>query len=1413
MNIRLSQASVRAEKNATQIGGDCIHGSTGSPRTAMVSPHTATSVSADITSRWANKFALVRQLLACTLFGTTTLAGQSLHAADLTIADDVIVKFGRDAGLTVRDRLVTGQNVHLTSLQNDAAGGQTGTAAQTAQPGQWRGLKIDPAVTSSNLVIRGLRFSYAGGNGGAAIEIPQLNAGTIGLQSLIVGQSTVGLRISGGAGTFAGISVLNNATGVEVSGNATPTFSNSEFVGNTAYGINNLAPASVVQATGNWWGATSGPRDTDGTPGNPSGSGSRVSTGVNYGSYTAGQPLIDCSIRPANGSYTTPTRNVSLALACRNAVEVRVAESTGDLAAGTFATLSSPSPYVLSAALGNKTLYAEFRSAGGAASPTIVVSTPQPFNFAPGVPQVVFTAPANNATITTDTALSATATDVNPITSMQFFVNGTSLGIAQTTPPFSANWPVANFTNGTYTLEARAINSLGATGSATITVTLAKSQTDFTGPTLGALSFAGAPFVANQTVTAPGTLAFGVTDPSGVASVVVKIGSTTLTGGGLSGVNYTQLVDFLTVADGAQTLVITATDSLGNTTTKTVNFTLALAVPTVAPTITSPANNSTVNQTTVGVSGRAPVGTQVQLYVNGAANGGLVSVSSTGDYYGQVGFSVEGINAVTADARNPRGTTPLSAVTTVNYLMTGPSVTIISPAAGVTLSDPVLIDANVSSQTGVASVVFKVNGNLIGTTTLPPYRTTLNVASLNNGAATITATATDTAGRSISDTRTVTIAKLLPPVVTPYLGEVAALTPQVSYGQSAITVQGSAKDRLTSVSVPNAALRLILSSGGTERKVTVITDVSGNYSFNFVPQNTDAGTYSVVAVHPDEFPIPVPTNNFTINRLNIAPARYSLNAPKGFSGTIRLNVTASAGLGARDVVIRAPASAQPGGALPSGVSVAATSPIDIGAGQTVPIDVTVTTTSSAIDTGIIILQLTATESGSAVRGDVRVDYRLYPALPALTPTPSILEMGLRQNQVGSGIIILENKGLVAAQNVVVSLLREDGTPAPVWVNLVSAPQIGNVAPGDKPTIQINAAPTTTIADGVYQLRLRVSSTNGAGGDIPISVAVTQAGDGTAQFHVVDIFTNTIDKDGARVTGVKGATISIENENVASFKRTLETPLGGIVSFTNVPAGTYRYRITGPNHKDAGGRIRVNPGSTTAQRVLIDYSTVSVSFAVTETTITDVYDITLSATYRTFVPAPVILIEPLYINIPPMQVGEEITGEISISNYGLIRANKVNWKPPVGDSRVKIEFFGEVPSELAAKQRIVLPYKITQLAPLPASVANFTLQNASSQLKRLGVRNDLKSSGCYTSSYSGGVACEFPCAGGDISSDCGAGLVIGQTIGASCGGPGGPGGGGGGPGGGWGGAGGGGTPSGTSLGGLPCKGCTTCGPCN
>ena len=66
--------------------------------------------------------------------------------------------------------------------------------------------------------------------------------------------------------------------------------------------------------------------------------------------------------------------------------------------------------------------------------------------------------------------------------------------------------------------------------------------------------------------------------------------------------------------------------------------------------------------------------------------------------------------------------------------------------------------------------------------------------------------------------------------------------------------------------------------------------------------------------------------------------------------------------------------------------------------------------------------------------------------------------------------------------------------------------------------------------------------------------------------------------------------------------------------------------------------------------------------VNEITIEDKYEIVLTATYETDVPAAVVAIEPSSVSLPAMQAGDVFNGEFTLTNYGLIRADDLKVHP-------------------------------------------------------------------------------------------------------------------------------------------------------
>ncbi|WP_377014483.1 hypothetical protein [Comamonas sp. JC664] len=78
----------------------------------------------------------------------------------------------------------------------------------------------------------------------------------------------------------------------------------------------------------------------------------------------------------------------------------------------------------------------------------------------------------------------------------------------------------------------------------------------------------------------------------------------------------------------------------------------------------------------------------------------------------------------------------------------------------------------------------------------------------------------------------------------------------------------------------------------------------------------------------------------------------------------------------------------------------------------------------------------------------------------------------------------------------------------------------------------------------------------------------------------------------------------------------------------------------------------------------------------------------------------VLLEPLSINLPELQIGEEHTGELTLTNYGLIQAEDVVFKPPQSDEYYRYEFSGGHPQGAGsqAARSHPLPGDCRQAAP-------------------------------------------------------------------------------------------------------------------
>ncbi|MFZ0613876.1 MAG: RHS repeat-associated core domain-containing protein, partial [Desulfobacterales bacterium] len=532
---------------------------------------------------------------------------------------------------------------------------------------------------------------------------------------------------------------------------------------------------------------------------------------------------------------------------------------------------------------------------------------------------------------------------------------------------------------------------------------------------------------------------------------------------------------------------------------------------------------------------------------------------------------------------------------------------------------------------------------------------------------------------------------------TAYFGQIVSITPESAAGGQDITITGRAVERATDEPLADVPLNLVITLSGFERKYAVFTGADGGFAHVFTPLAGEAGVYKVRAVHPDLTDKPV-MGQFVITRVGVTPTTINLNQPRNYPKTVGIEVTTGDGTAASNLHLEYTAVDQPTGSYPEGVHLNLGSPLSmLSPKKTATLDFTIFADNTAAATETLKLKVVSDEG---TWGTITIKAGFSDAKPVLYFAPDHIETGVARDDTVTESLMLENRGLAAMNGVSLSLIDPDGSPAPVWVALNSTGSLGDFPVGDKRQVSIAFSPTASVAEGIYHFKLRVTSTNHPARDINLYAAVTQSGIGGVLFKVSDIYTGTPDAGGGIVQGLAGARVRLQNEAVLSQEYNKTTDSLGEAFFEELPAGRYKARVTAADHQEVIGRVWVKPGVTAVEDIFLDYNLVTVEWSVTETTIQDKYDIVLTAVYETNVPAAVVAIEPTSIVLPKMRTGDVYNGEITLTNFGLIRAEALNFSLPENDQNFRFELLsGSLPQALEARERIVIPYRVTCLQSL------------------------------------------------------------------------------------------------------------------
>jgi hypothetical protein len=220
------------------------------------------------------------------------------------------------------------------------------------------------------------------------------------------------------------------------------------------------------------------------------------------------------------------------------------------------------------------------------------------------------TAPAGGATVTSTVAVTATATSTVGISSVQFYLDGSALGSAVTSSPYTVSWNTATASNANHTLYALATDNNANTASSsvlTITVDNLPPSVSITSPVSGAtVSGSNVSIVASSTDT-----------QSGVASVAFYLDGSLL--GQSTSSPFTATWDTTQSSNGTHNLSAIATDGVGNATTSAVVSVTVNNVTPPSPVVSTGGGGSTYSiSINNGIATTATPSVTLSLYGSGA---------------------------------------------------------------------------------------------------------------------------------------------------------------------------------------------------------------------------------------------------------------------------------------------------------------------------------------------------------------------------------------------------------------------------------------------------------------------------------------------------------------------------------------------------------------------------------------------------------------------------------------------------------------------------------------------------------------------------------------------------------------------------------------------------------------------------
>jgi len=437
----------------------------------------------------------------------------------------------------------------------------------------------------------------------------------------------------------------------------------------------------------------------------------------------------------------------------------------------------------------------------------------------------------------------------------------------------------------------------------------------------------------------------------------------------------------------------------------------------------------------------------------------------------------------------------------------------------------------------------------------------------------------------------------------------------------------------------------IKSKGGT-RRVDTETDYDGYFTSKFIPVMQEAGSYEVITrVDIGSFAF-MDTTDIIIDGLVVSPNPYTLKMSQNMNYTVTLyakNIGIST-LHIDSIYIEGENSDITG----IEVSLDFTGTVfDIQSNSQSAFTVEIFASPIAIDStsyNIIVYFNDSLHEYSSIY--IVTD----PAQPIIQVSDFNLEFITNPGTPITYSTSLQNDGYTAWRDIEINDISSGLFSLSIQSGIDSLPVGGTF------NINITAEPSDT---GIFDDTLTITSSNYP--DLSIYLRLFSNSDDIGDLGLVIQSDQGDPIDGAKVT-LYSQTYDPDSNSYPVFHDI--THSYGTCNFLNLPIGIYSYKIKADGYLSKAGQVSVNAGQTldVAENISLEPQPIEIIWIVEETTVEDVYDITLEITYDTssYLSPPLLVIKP-HVLTHSFALGDSspILGEFELKNLGEITAENIN----------------------------------------------------------------------------------------------------------------------------------------------------------